>query len=133
MQCTNHLKQVTLAIHNYHDTYNSVPGFGWGMNQNYSAHVGLLPFYEQTARFEDIESVKGDFDGTNVIVSPVRSNPYSDYRAWKGVISAMVCPSDGNASGAGAGGFTPTNYCFSFGDYAMEMYGNSPNNRTFFQ
>ena len=132
MQCTNNLKQLTLAIHNYHDVYNSVPGFGWGMNQNYSAHVGLLPFYEQTARYDLIESVKGDYDGFVTHHSPVRSNPYSDFAAWMNIIPALVCPSDGNASSAGSG-YTPTTYCFSFGDYAMEMYGNSPNNRTFFQ
>ncbi|MDR1494395.1 MAG: DUF1559 domain-containing protein [Planctomycetaceae bacterium] len=140
MQCSNNVKQHTLAVHTYHDAYNSVPGFGWGMNQNYSAHVGLLPFVEQQARYQLIESVKGDYDGRNAVVNPVRSNPYSDFEAWKNPISVHCCPSDGNTR-SGADNYTATNYCFSFGDFENEMYGHcysatgrEPNNtRTFFQ
>ncbi|MDR1384668.1 MAG: DUF1559 domain-containing protein [Planctomycetaceae bacterium] len=140
MQCSNNVKQHALAVHTYHDAYNAVPGFGWGMNQNYSAHVGLLPFVEQQARYQLIESVKGDHNGHSAVVNPVRSNPYSDFDAWKDPISVHCCPSDGNTR-SGANNYTATNYCFSFGDFENEMYGHcysatgrEPNNtRTFFQ
>jgi prepilin-type processing-associated H-X9-DG protein len=140
MQCTNHIKQHALAVHNYHDVFDSVPGFGWGMNQNYSAHVGLLTFIEQQSRYQLIESVKGDHNGFVAVVSPVRSNPYSDFEAWKNPISVHCCPSDSNTR-TGWNNYTATNYCFSFGDFVNEMYwhcysstGVEPNNkRTFFQ
>jgi prepilin-type N-terminal cleavage/methylation domain-containing protein len=47
-QCTNQLKQIGLAVHNYHDTYKSLPpaaAGGWG--QTYHAYI--LPFVEQQA------------------------------------------------------------------------------------
>jgi prepilin-type N-terminal cleavage/methylation domain-containing protein/prepilin-type processing-associated H-X9-DG protein len=142
MQCTNHVKQHALAVHSYHDVYNAVPGFGWGMNQNYSAHVGLLMFIEQQSRYALIESVKGDYNGSSAVVTPVRSDPYSNFEAWKNTINTHCCPSDSN-SRDGSDHYTATNYCFSFGDFENEMYGScysnttpvrEPNNtRTFFQ
>jgi type II secretory pathway pseudopilin PulG len=132
-QCINNIKQHALAVHSYHDVSESVPGFGWGMNLNYSAHVGLLPFIEQQARYQLIESVKGDFNGFVAIVNPVRSNPYSNFEAWKNPISVHCCPSDNNTR-IGWYNYTATNYCFSFGDYENEMYGSDTRNkRTFFQ
>ena len=48
--CKNNLKQIGLALHNYHDTYNSLPlgvrndqGNRWGM----SWFVGILPYVDQ--------------------------------------------------------------------------------------
>lgn len=60
MQCSNNLKQMGLAIHNYESTYKKMPvalmgatvsalqddGFGWG--------VSLLPFIEQTNLYNRI-------------------------------------------------------------------------------
>jgi prepilin-type N-terminal cleavage/methylation domain-containing protein len=131
MQCTNNVKQHALAVHNYHDVYSSVPGFGWGPYINYSPHIGLLPFTEQQARFDLIESVKTD---------TARYRPYQDFEAWKVPIKFQCCPSDA-LSVVGSSGFTATNYCFSFGDFENEYQGrsisstgNQPNNtRTFFQ
>jgi prepilin-type N-terminal cleavage/methylation domain-containing protein len=53
MQCSNNLKQLGLALHNYHDTYKKFPqgtrpggrNGGWGA----SWLVRVLPYVEQTA------------------------------------------------------------------------------------
>lgn len=58
LQCTNNMKQVTLALHLYHDSFGRFPpgslhttpdAFAWGM----LAHV--LPFMESGAAFDTID------------------------------------------------------------------------------
>src|SRR5215213_4139527 len=58
MQCSNHLKQIGLAMQNYHDTFNSMP---YGARYNIggygpSWYVGILPFCEQKNLSDQIES-----------------------------------------------------------------------------
>jgi prepilin-type processing-associated H-X9-DG protein len=53
-QCSNQLKQIALAMHNYHDTYNSLPP-AYTVNAEgrpmHSWRVLLLPFLEQAALY----------------------------------------------------------------------------------
>lgn len=52
-QCSNNLKQLSLAAHNYHDTYKCMPygvrPGGWNGGWGTSFYVRLLPYVEQTA------------------------------------------------------------------------------------
>lgn len=47
MSCSNNLKQLTLAIHNYHDTYKTFP-LAWARGNTVQAQWGwttfVLPF-----------------------------------------------------------------------------------------
>jgi hypothetical protein len=64
MQCTNHLKQIGLGIHNFHDTRNGLPpaliGNGIGSsvndgerwNRGGTIYVFLYPYMEQQALYE---------------------------------------------------------------------------------
>ncbi len=64
MSCSNNLKQIGLASHNYHDTYKAFPmgqrrslPAGWGP----SWYIGMLPFCEQQPMFD--KWVWGQHDG----------------------------------------------------------------------
>jgi type II secretory pathway pseudopilin PulG len=50
-QCSNNLKQLGLALHNYHDTYKCMPmgvrTGGWNGGWGTSFYVRLLPYVEQ--------------------------------------------------------------------------------------
>ncbi|HUT88245.1 MAG TPA: DUF1559 domain-containing protein [Thermoguttaceae bacterium] len=52
-QCSNNLKQLGLAFHNYHDTYKCMPigvrAGGWNGGWGTSFYVRLLPYVEQAA------------------------------------------------------------------------------------
>ncbi len=61
IQCTNHQKQLGLALHNYHDTYgklpyNAVPQSSTGARQRGPSWLTrLLPFMEQSAAYDQFE------------------------------------------------------------------------------
>jgi prepilin-type N-terminal cleavage/methylation domain-containing protein len=47
-QCKNHLKQISLALHNYHDSHGCLPFGQGGTGGRYSAVSLILPYLEQT-------------------------------------------------------------------------------------
>src|SRR4029077_3317385 len=65
-QCSNNLKQFGVALHNYHDIYKTFPprrgGTGTGStayngnSDRRSAFIALLPFMEQQALHDRIET-----------------------------------------------------------------------------
>jgi prepilin-type N-terminal cleavage/methylation domain-containing protein/prepilin-type processing-associated H-X9-DG protein len=94
MQCTNNLKQIGLAIHNYHDTHKCFPGtyFYAGTNALDSAHlrgsilVRLLPYIEQGSVYKGFDFRKNT-DGQLV---PGSTTQY----LCQVIIQTYVCPSD---------------------------------------
>jgi len=91
-QCKNNLKQLGLALHNYHDVYNRFPvnhyDAGTPAGNNLTVLVGLLPYIDQAPLFNGI-----NFGATtNITVYVVNGKRVSDY-----LIPGFVCPSDGTA------------------------------------
>ena len=53
MQCANHLKQIGIGIHNFHDTMSGLPPNGIGINRA-SFWLFLYPFIEQSPLYEKV-------------------------------------------------------------------------------
>ena len=97
-QCKNNLKQLALAVHNYHDTFSSFP-FGYSFVPPYTnfrnAFVMILPYIEQTNVYNSIDSnvpmVNGP-TGYNVAVQA------QNVAMAATVIPAFLCPSSPGAT-----------------------------------
>ncbi|TWU20151.1 hypothetical protein Pla52o_46650 [Novipirellula galeiformis] len=97
MQCSNNLKQLGLAMHNYHDTFQSLPP-GWidnASNQNrlgWGAHI--LPFFEQSAIFDGMKSA-GAFAVPWYTIPEMTTGTSNVPQPYgKTVLPAFICPSD---------------------------------------
>jgi type II secretory pathway pseudopilin PulG len=82
MQCSNNLKQVTIALHNYHDTHQA---FCYGYRQQAFGTwaMFLMPFNEQQATYDEWDQTKNIWDAT-------KNDAW--HKALRGV--GYRCPSD---------------------------------------
>ncbi len=98
MKCQNNLKQLGLALHNFHDANNAFPTAV--DPQRYSAHTYLLPFVEQDNLFRTIN-----------LTQPVTSAANNAARGTK--VPGFLCPSDPQS--AYPAGFGGNNYVVNYG------------------
>jgi prepilin-type N-terminal cleavage/methylation domain-containing protein len=101
LQCQNNLKQITLASHNYHDTFKKLPP---GMNSK--SYVGtmafLLPFIEQNALYNQLQSA-------GIVFSPNAPATFNNTWWTSAAVNAIaqaqpsifLCPSDSATGRAG--------------------------------
>ena len=95
LKCTNNLKQLALASHNYHDALQAFPGatflntgpFSIGPpKQGYTLFVSLLPYLEQQNLYQIWNFSQPLLNGQQTAAVP---NP-----PGATVLSVLVCPSD---------------------------------------
>ncbi|MCA9127017.1 MAG: DUF1559 domain-containing protein [Planctomycetales bacterium] len=132
MQCSNNVKQLSLACHNYESTYQRFParqaGTGYihtaGQRLRLSGFCLLTPFYEQTALWNQIQT-----RNTN----PWTNNATTDPQ-WRVTLATLNCPSDAqNATTDARGNNAPNgkiSYALNCGDSYVSSVVNASERTT---
>ncbi len=134
MSCGNNIKQLGLAMHNYHDVFKRLPinflptrptdsnnASNWNDAGKGSVFVRILPFVEQSPLYDQI-----DFSnkvGTNVFRFQLMPN--TNIRIYSRVVPGYVCPSSAHPSHTGSQTTSQAlgDYAFSLGANYMEHVG----------
>jgi prepilin-type N-terminal cleavage/methylation domain-containing protein/prepilin-type processing-associated H-X9-DG protein len=114
-RCQNNLKQIGLAVQQFHDANGYLPPNGsWQTATSppsaalYSVHARILPYIEQTALYQLVDLNKSP--GSQPAVAGQR-------------IAVYLCPSDPNdRPNPGNTPTYPTNYGAGWGDWFVESY-----------
>jgi len=132
-QCSNNLKQLGLALHNYHSALSAFPpGVIWSAGTQYSRarqnfHVHLLPYHEQSTVYDAL-------DWNNLPWGILWAN--ANFQVTNKVISGVLCPSDGLGGTIHDGGYqqwNKHNYSGVFtGMQQGDLWSNDPSIRAFF-
>lgn len=138
MQCSNQVKQISLALHNYHDTQNKFPAgsslfycdgdTSWA--GRYSVFFPLMPYYEQTQGYDEYLADAKTWHDAAVAASAVTSKPSSWGDAYGGTTyqamrrlrnnppNNLICPSE-QATKTPDNGKISMAYCI--GDWADDV------------
>ena len=124
-QCKNNLKQMALAVHNYHDTYLVFPygasvGYdtryvgqaGWTPRMGFNFRVFILPYMDQAPLYNQL-----------MTVSPTNLAAVSALPQQQQVIPAYICPSE--TAEIVNGNFTGDADCVSSTTAALASYRGS--------
>lgn len=103
MQCKNHLKQLALGLHNYHDSHRSlpvnmgpwsIPASPWTPMNGKGWIVSVLPYLDQKPLYDSFtEHFSGDFFAGDGLKS-AGCRPLMQTQ-----LSFLKCPSDGSVEG----------------------------------
>ncbi len=141
MQCSNNLKQLSLACMTYESTYKvfpsmsngaTHPGANWGSSwrspmTRHSAFLQILPNIEQGPLYNQIQAGAPDPTQTSSVLAPGGPQSLRPYTPYKTRVSSFLCPSDPGATGNGwSNDQAPINYAVNLGDSTIGT--NNTNN-----
>jgi prepilin-type N-terminal cleavage/methylation domain-containing protein/prepilin-type processing-associated H-X9-DG protein len=140
IQCVNNLKQLGLAVQNYHDASNTLPPAAQGgisyVYMNYTGYSFILPFIEQTAAYNTF----------NYFLNTPGPQPYYGWTmpgnstAYTLQFGVFLCPSNrasgevGSTVGTGSASWAVekaavTDYLFNGGASRFVVRGYGDSNR----
>jgi len=145
-QCMNNLKQIGIALHNYHDTHRAFPpgrlspdridgGVAYTGNYtsyssttpwygNISVHLFILPYIEQGNIYNNVNFATG---GGNHMTTGGGTTPiHPNYAAFATAASLYICPSCPNTGSV----ISENNYRYNFGGSTPFAGANDWNNNT---
>jgi len=132
MQCSNHIRQIAIGMHNFHDVHGEFPSAlrqpaigrtltnGATYNERVSGLVMVLPFMEQVAIYGGIVAANwpnpsNASNGTGV-----------GHEVYRDPIATYRCPSDGeNPRVSDAFTGAPTNYRMNKGDMPVGAWSSA--------
>jgi prepilin-type N-terminal cleavage/methylation domain-containing protein len=77
-QCTNNLKQIGLALHNYHDVNGAFPASmnSWSIGAYFAAFTAILPYLEQAPLFASYNLNLNNTDSANTTATLTKITTY---------------------------------------------------------
>ena len=112
-QCRNNLKQLGLALHNYHDVHNMFPINHF--NSEVTVFVGMLPYLDHAGLYSKITRFGGG-GGTATIVDGKQVKEF--------MLTVLQCPSDPESGKPIAQNTAPSSYAPSLGAQLMQSNGS---------
>jgi prepilin-type N-terminal cleavage/methylation domain-containing protein len=131
MQCTNHVKQLSLALHNYADSHGAFPNDGFeNVTNNLSIFVRILPYVEQEPLYRQFD-INADYTAADSGV--LTSGPKINYFRCPANNVDTIVPTTSNVGGASvtnyvgiAGGTTAVSTATGYSDRAPFHYSVKP-------
>jgi prepilin-type N-terminal cleavage/methylation domain-containing protein len=125
-QCKNNIKQLGLAMHNYHDTHRIFPinSLQWGnpantpewtATQHGTQLTMILPYIDQAAMYNAINFTNVNAESTTVGGTPI----------YQRVVQAFLCPTSSYADQRPGDLRAKSNYAPSMGAQRMDVNGGT--------
>ncbi|MGO9917183.1 MAG: DUF1559 domain-containing protein [Isosphaeraceae bacterium] len=110
IQCTNNMKQLGIALANYHDALGAYPFNRWSTTfYTWSAVSFMVPFIEQAGIYNSFNFGLNQFPYTGFFGSGA-----ANFTAASTMINVLLCPSD-SGQRIDSTGLAPTNYVINVG------------------